>query len=159
MCYKSSHHCGERINQPRHCVTASSCFQEHHEQTCSYSALLKCKTIVVDDIMIEQLKQPGPVADFLLECIIHAFNTLKYLTAVFVMINSSKLLMKVYERPQDLGFVNILREILDSERFQVHMTGSNSRWRTKKNGLPQGSQPGNQCIKYVSTLAVAKAIW
>ena len=37
------------------------------------------------------------------------------------------------------AIVNILRSLLSNRRFFVEMDGRKSRWRTQKNGLPQGS--------------------
>ena len=35
--------------------------------------------------------------------------------------------------------VNIIKSLLSNRRFFVEMNGKKSRWRTQKNGLPQGS--------------------
>lgn len=55
------------------------------------------------------------------------------LTAAYDTVNIQRLLSK------DVGFINILRELLHNRRFQVHLQSEKSRWRPQKNGLPQGS--------------------
>jgi retron-type reverse transcriptase len=61
------------------------------------------------------------------------------LTAAYDTVNIQRLLSKVAGMTGDAGFINILRELLHNRRFQVHLQTEKSRWRSQKNGLPQGS--------------------
>ena len=61
------------------------------------------------------------------------------LTAAYDTVNHRILLLKVARMIKNKAIVNILRSLLSNRRFFVEMDGRKSRWRTQKNGLPQGS--------------------
>jgi len=43
------------------------------------------------------------------------------------------------ESQKDYGLVDMIRVLLSNRQYQVTLQGKKSRWRTQKNGLPQGS--------------------
>ena len=61
------------------------------------------------------------------------------LTAAYDTVNHRILLLKVAKMTKNRNTVNIIRSLLCNRRFFVEMDGKKSRWRTQKNGLPQGS--------------------
>lgn len=61
------------------------------------------------------------------------------LTAAHDTVNLRRLMWKVETMTSDHTFVAVLRELLHNRRFQVHLLSDKSRWRSQKNGLPQGS--------------------
>ena len=61
------------------------------------------------------------------------------LTAAYDTVNHRILLLKVAKMMKNKAIVNILMSLLNNRRFFVEMDGKKSRWRTQKNGLPQGS--------------------
>ena len=53
---------------------------------------------------------------------------------------SHKLLMnKIYRMTSDIKFTDLIGNMLSNRRYFVELSGQKSRWRTQKNGLPQGS--------------------
>ena len=61
------------------------------------------------------------------------------LTAAYDTVNHKMLLNKLYKMTKDYGLVEMIRALLSNRRFQVAIQGKKSRWRSQKNGLPQGS--------------------
>ena len=61
------------------------------------------------------------------------------LTAAYDTVNHRILLLKVAKMTKNKKIVNIIQSLLENRRFFVEMDGRKSRWRTQKNGLPQGS--------------------
>lgn len=61
------------------------------------------------------------------------------LSAAYDTVNLRRLMWKVGTMINDPKFVRILRKLLHNRRFQVHLPSEKSRWRSQKNGLPQGS--------------------
>ena len=61
------------------------------------------------------------------------------LTAAYDTVNHRILLLKVAKMMRNKPIVNIIKSLLSNRRFFVEMDGKKSRWRTQKNGLPQGS--------------------
>ena len=61
------------------------------------------------------------------------------LTAAYDTVNHRLLLNKVAKVVRNSKLVKIIHSLLENRRFYVEMDGRKSRWRTQKNGLPQGS--------------------
>ena len=61
------------------------------------------------------------------------------LTAAYDTVNHRLLLNKVAKVVNNSKLVKIIQSLLTNRRFYVEMDGRKSRWRTQKNGLPQGS--------------------
>ena len=61
------------------------------------------------------------------------------LTAAYDTVNHRILLQKVAKVTKNATAVKIVQSLLTNRRFYVEMDGRKSRWRTQKNGLPQGS--------------------
>ena len=61
------------------------------------------------------------------------------LTAAYDTVNHRLLLSKVAKCVKNSRIVRIIQSLLSNRRFFVEMDGKKSRWRTQKNGLPQGS--------------------
>ena len=61
------------------------------------------------------------------------------LTAAYDTVNHRLLLNKVAKVVKNSKTVKIIQSLLSNRRFYVEMDGRKSRWRTQKNGLPQGS--------------------
>ena len=61
------------------------------------------------------------------------------LTAAYDTVNHRKLLLKVARMIRNNKIVQIIQSLLSNRRFFVEMDGKKSRWRSQKNGLPQGS--------------------
>ena len=61
------------------------------------------------------------------------------LTAAYDTVNHRKLILKVAKITRNTKIVSIIQSLLKNRRFFVEMDGRKSRWRTQKNGLPQGS--------------------
>ena len=61
------------------------------------------------------------------------------LTAAYDTVNHRLLLLKVAKFTRNSKIVSIIQSLLTNRRFFVEMDGRKSRWRTQKNGLPQGS--------------------
>ncbi|KAI8493396.1 hypothetical protein Bbelb_287930 [Branchiostoma belcheri] len=61
------------------------------------------------------------------------------LTAAYDTVNHRALLTKVAHITKNTKVVRIIESLLTNRRFFVEMDGKRSRWRTQKNGLPQGS--------------------
>ena len=60
-------------------------------------------------------------------------------TAAYDTVNHRLLLNKVAKVVRNSKLVKIIHSLLANRRFYVEMDGRKSRWRTQKNGLPQGS--------------------
>jgi hypothetical protein len=60
------------------------------------------------------------------------------LTAAYDTVNHNRLLYKLYAETKDYKLVQTIGMLLSNRRFYVTLQGRNSRWRTQKNGLPQG---------------------
>ena len=61
------------------------------------------------------------------------------LTAAYDTVNHRILLLKVAKMTNNKKLVGVLQSLLRNRRFFVEMDGRKSRWKTQKNGLPQGS--------------------
>lgn len=61
------------------------------------------------------------------------------LTAAYDTIQHQQLLHKVYYITRDLNFTRTVQTLLENRRFYVEFQGRKSRWRSQRNGLPQGS--------------------
>ena len=61
------------------------------------------------------------------------------LTAAYDTVNHRLLLNKVAKVVKNAKIFKIIQSLLSNRRFYVEMDGRKSRWRTQKNGLPQGS--------------------
>ena len=61
------------------------------------------------------------------------------LTAAYDTVNHRMLLLKLAKVVHNTKIVKIIQSLLTNRRFFVEMAGKKSRYRTQKNGLPQGS--------------------
>ena len=61
------------------------------------------------------------------------------LTAAYDTVNHRNLLLKIARVTRNTKIVKVVASLLTNRRFFVEMDGRKSRWRTQKNGLPQGS--------------------
>ncbi|KAL1448639.1 hypothetical protein WDU94_001908 [Cyamophila willieti] len=61
------------------------------------------------------------------------------LTAAYDTVNHKRLVSKIYQTTKDAKLTNFIRCILQNRKFYVSLQNKNSRWRTQKNGLAQGS--------------------
>ena len=61
------------------------------------------------------------------------------LTAAYDTVNNRLLLGKIYSMTKDYNLTRLIKNLLQNRRFFVEFQGKRSRWRTQKNGLPQGS--------------------
>lgn len=61
------------------------------------------------------------------------------LTAAYDTINQRMLLQKIYDITCDFKLTSMIQVLLQNRMFFVDFQGRRSRWRTQKNGLPQGS--------------------
>ena len=61
------------------------------------------------------------------------------LTAAYDTVNHRILLQKAAKMIGNKRLVGIIQSLLQNRRFFVEMDGRKSRWKTQKNGLPQGS--------------------
>lgn len=61
------------------------------------------------------------------------------LSAAYDTVIHRKLVQKVYNLTQDFKLAMFIQCILENRKFHVTLGNDKSRWRTQKNGLPQGS--------------------
>ena len=61
------------------------------------------------------------------------------LSAAYDTVNHRRLLEKVYNMTRDNHLMCMIRTLLKNRRFFVELGGKISRWRSQRNGLPQGS--------------------
>lgn len=61
------------------------------------------------------------------------------LTAAYDTVNHNKLVRKIYNITKDYRLMQFIQCLLQNRRFFVTVNNKKSRWRTQKNGLPQGS--------------------
>ena len=61
------------------------------------------------------------------------------LSAAYDTGNHRVLLTKLYVMTEDAEFTKFIGSMMRNRRFDVEVNGKKSRWRNKKNGLPQGS--------------------
>ena len=61
------------------------------------------------------------------------------LSAAYDTVNHRRLLGKVYNMTRDYRLICIIRTLLENRRFFVELEGKINRWRSQRNGLPQGS--------------------
>ena len=61
------------------------------------------------------------------------------LSAAYDTVNHRRLLEKVYNMTRDYRLMCMIRTLLENRRFFVELGGKRSRWRSQRNGLPQGS--------------------
>ena len=92
------------------------------------------------------------------------------LSAAYDTVNHRRLLEKVYNITRDYHLMCMIRTLLENRRFFVELGGERSRWRSQRNGLPQGSvlapllfnvytddqsiHPGTRSFVYADDLAV-----
>ena len=92
------------------------------------------------------------------------------LSAAYDTVNHRRLLEKVYNTTRDYHLMCMIRTLLENRRFFVELGGERSRWRSQRNGLPQGSvlapllfnvytadqsiHPGTRSFVYADDLAV-----
>ena len=107
----------------------------------------------------------------------HGFETGKItgivlvdISAAYDTVNHRRLLEKVYTITRDYRVMCMIRTLLENRRFFVELGGKRSRWRSQRNGLPQGSvlapllfnvytndqliRPGTRSFVYADDLAV-----
>ena len=61
------------------------------------------------------------------------------LSAAYDTVNHRRLLEKVYNMTRDYRLMCMIRTLLENRGFFVELGGKRSRWRSQRNGLPQGS--------------------
>ena len=61
------------------------------------------------------------------------------LSAAYDTVNHRLLIQKLYNTTQDSSLCRVIQNMLSNRRFYVELNNERSRWRTQKNGLPQGS--------------------
>ena len=61
------------------------------------------------------------------------------LSAAYDTVNHRILTRKLFELTKDVKLTELILNLLSNRRFYVDLKGKRSRWRTQKNGLPQGS--------------------
>ena len=61
------------------------------------------------------------------------------LSAEYDTVNHRILIQKLYNTTQDSQLCRVFQNMLSHRRFYVELNNERSRWRKKKNGLPQGS--------------------
>ena len=61
------------------------------------------------------------------------------LSAAYDTVNHRRLLEKVYNMTRDYRLMCMIRILLENRRVFVELRGKRSRWRSQRNGLPQGS--------------------
>ena len=61
------------------------------------------------------------------------------LTAAYDTVNHRALKLKVATMLKNSTLVKMIGSLLSNRMFYVEIDGKRSRWRTQKNGLPQGS--------------------
>ena len=92
------------------------------------------------------------------------------LSAAYDTVDHRRLLEKIYNMTRDYRLMCMIRTLLENRRFFVELGGKRSRWRSQRNGLPQGSvlaphlftvytndqpiHPGTRSFVYADDLAV-----
>ena len=110
---------------------------------------------------IEDGFETGKITGIVLVDLSTAYDTVKHRI----------LLEKVYHMTRDYRLMCMIRTLLKNRRFFVELGGKRSRWRSQRNGLPQGSvlatlllnvytndqpiHPGTRSFVYAGDLAVA----
>ena len=61
------------------------------------------------------------------------------LSAAYDTVNHRRLHDNVYNMTRDYRLMCMIRTLLENRRFFVELRGKRSRWRSQRNGLPQGS--------------------
>ena len=78
------------------------------------------------------------------------------LSAAYDTVNHRRLLEKVYNMTRDYRLMCMIRTLLESRRFFVELGGKRSRWRSQRNGLPQGSVLSSECPRTTSLQRIHK---
>ena len=60
-------------------------------------------------------------------------------SAAYDTVNHRRLFEKVYNMTRDYRLMCMIRTLLENRRFFVELGGKRNRWRSQRNGLPQGS--------------------
>ena len=92
------------------------------------------------------------------------------LSAAYDTVNHRRLLEKVCNMTRDYRLMCMIRTLLENRRFFLELGAKSSRWRSQRNGLPQGSvlarllfnvytndqpiHPGTRSFVYADDLAV-----
>ena len=61
------------------------------------------------------------------------------LSAAYDTVNHRLLIRKLYDFTEDDPLCRVIQNMLSSRRFYVELNNDRSRWRNRKNGLPQGT--------------------
>ena len=61
------------------------------------------------------------------------------LCAAYNAVNHIRLIQKLYNTTHDSTLFRVVQDMLSNRRFYVELENERSRWRNRKNGLPQGS--------------------
>ena len=76
------------------------------------------------------------------------------LSAAYYTVNHRILLEKVYHLTRDYRLMCRIRTLLQNRRFFVELGAKRSRWRSQRNGLPQGVSSHNFYSMYTQTTSL-----
>ena len=63
----------------------------------------------------------------------------RLISAAYYTVNHRRLLCDVLEMTGNLHMTELIRTMLESQRYIVVLNGEKSRWQRQRNGLPQGN--------------------